>query len=413
MSRSRIGIAVVVLATLLSSAAQARVRLGVGPLGVARFAAVRLLSLGGLHRAHSFARHRHIRNTSLRSQDIRSAMNSGRLLSNPAARGQVAAAAALAGWHGGRIANGWWRHGDGGYGWVGPLFWPFAYLDIYDYTIWGDGIGFWNYGYGDIYAGIFAPYGQDDLAGYTAPGPSGRRHRRVPPLQQLCGDDSREIAGLPIDQIQQAVQPTEAQRAVLDDLANASVSAAQIVRASCPTQTASTAPARLAAMQERLQAMIKAELVVQPPLEKFYGLLDDQQKARLNALAEDRRKISATNRAREAQGCQAESSAALKWPADEIEARLHLNDTQRAALDVLQDTGASAVDMLNAECRPDAITPPARLAAVNRRLDAMLQAVKLVSDVLEDFYATLSDEQKAQFEAIGPKRTAYGPSTLE
>src|SRR5258705_4558612 len=211
---------------------------------------------GGLHRAHSFARHRHIRNTSLRSQDIRSAMNSRRLLSNPAARGRVAAAAALAGWHGGRIANGWWQHGDGGYGWVGPLFWPFAYHDIYDYTIWGDGIGFWAYGYGDIYAGIFAPYGQDDLAGYTAPGPSGRRHRRVPPLQQLCGDDSREIAGLPIDQIQRAVQPTEAQRAALDDLANASVSAAQIVRASCPTQTASTAPARLAGMQERLQAMI-------------------------------------------------------------------------------------------------------------------------------------------------------------
>ncbi len=406
MSKSHIGIAVVVLATLLSSAAQARVHLGVGPLGVARFAAVRLLSLGGLHRAYSFARHRHIRNTSLRSQDIRSAMNSGRLLNNPAARGQVAAAAALAGWHGGRIANGWWRHGDGGYGWVGPLFWPFAYHDIYDYTIWGDGIGFWAYGYGDIYAGIFAPYGQDDLAGYTAPGPSGRRHRRVPPLQQLCGDDSREIAGRPIDQIQQAVQPTEAQRAALDDLANASVSAAQIVRASCPTQTASTAPARLAAMQERLQAMIKAELAVQPPLEKFYGLLDDEQKARLNALAEDRRKISATNRARQAQGCQAEPSAALKWPADEIEAGLHLNDTQSAALEVLQDTSASAVELLNAECRPDAMTPPARLAAVNRRLDAMLQAVKLVGDALEDFYANLSDEQKAQFEAIGPKRTA-------
>jgi hypothetical protein len=43
----------------------------------------------------------------------------------------------------------------------------------------------------------------------------------------------------------------------------------------------------------------------------------------------------------------------------------------------------------------------------------MLQAVKLVGDALEDFYANLSDEQKAQFEAIGPKRTAYGPSTLE
>jgi hypothetical protein len=36
----------------------------------------------------------------------------------------------------------------------------------------------------------------------------------------------------------------------------------------------------------------------------------------------------------------------------------------------------------------------------------MLQAVKLVRSSLDDFYATLSDEQKAQFEAIGPRRAA-------
>jgi hypothetical protein len=52
------------------------------------------------------------------------------------------------------------------------------------------------------------------------------------------------------------------------------------------------------------------------------------------------------------------------------------------------------------------MTPPARLVAIGKRLDVMLQAVKLVRAALEDFYATLSDEQKAQFEAIGPRRTA-------
>jgi hypothetical protein len=36
----------------------------------------------------------------------------------------------------------------------------------------------------------------------------------------------------------------------------------------------------------------------------------------------------------------------------------------------------------------------------------MLEGVKHVRDALEDFYATLSDEQKAQFEAIGPRRTS-------
>jgi hypothetical protein len=97
----------------------------------------------------------------------------------------------------------------------------------------------------------------------------------------------------------------------------------------------------------------------------------------------------------------------LQWPADEIEARLHPNDIQRAALKRLQDANAGAVDILNADCQPDdATTPPARLDAVQGRLAALQQAVYLVSTALENFYATLSDEQKAQFEAIGQKRTA-------
>src|ERR1700691_5304871 len=99
---------------------------------------------------------------------------------------------------------------------------------MYDYAMWGDGYdeSFWGYGYGDIYAGIFAPYGYDDLTGYLpsdgAPAPSASAAANQAPdeLSQMCGDDSRDIAGLPIDRIQQAIQPDDAQRAALDDLAN-------------------------------------------------------------------------------------------------------------------------------------------------------------------------------------------------
>ncbi len=401
MSRFRIGIAVVLLATLTSSAALARPHFGFGPLGIARFALGRVLSLGRLRHARAFPRH-----DAVRSQEVPSGADSG--LDNPTARRQFAAAAALAGWHGGRIANGWWRHSDGGYGWVGPLFWPFAIYDIYDYTIWGDGVGFWDYGYPDINAAIFAPYGHDDLAAYAGAGRFGRRHRSVPPLQQLCGDDDRDIAGLPIDQIQQAIQLDEAQRAALDDLANALTSAAQMIRASCPTQTALTAPDRLAVMQQRIGTMIKAELAVQQPLDKFYDLLDDEQEARLNAIAEDRRKMSTANEATEppSLGCGA-AQPVVQWPTDEIEARLHPNEAQRAALKLLQDASARAADILNNACLPeDATTLPARLDAVDGRLDALQQAVNLVSVALGNLYGTLSDEQKAQFEAIGQKRTA-------
>jgi hypothetical protein len=406
MSKTRIGIAVVIVATLLSSSALARARLGIGPLGVARFAVTRILSLGGLHHARAVARRGQIRMASLRPQDVRGVMDFGP--GNPALRRQVAASAALAGWHGGRTANGWWRHGDGGYGWVGPLFWPFAIYDIHDYTIWGDGIGFWNYGYPDIYAAIFAPYGPEELAAYAGPGPHGRRHRKVPRLPQLCGDDRNEIVGLPIDQVREAIQPNDAQRAALDDLAGTLTTAAQMIRASCPTQAAFTAPGRLAAMQQRIGAMMRAALAVQPPLVKFYDLLEDEQEARLNALAQDRRKMSAASGATEspAQQCGAAQPAALQWPADEIEARLRPNDTQRAALKALQDADARTVGILISDCQPDAVTLPARLDAVNGRLAAMQQAVYLVSAALEGFYATLSDEQKAQFETIGQKRTS-------
>ena len=193
----------------------------------------------------------------------------------------------------------------------------------------------------------------------------------------------------------------------MDDLANALISAAQMIRASCPAQAAFTAPGRLAVMQQRIGAMMQAALAVQQPLGKFYDLLEDEQEARLNALAEDRRKMSAANGATEApaQSCGAAQPAALQWPADEIEARLHPNDTQRAALKVLQDANASAVEILTSDCQPDAVTLPARLDAVDGRLASMQQAVYLVSAALEGFYATLSDEQKAQFEAIGQKRT--------
>jgi hypothetical protein len=420
MSKSRVTIIAIALATALLSAAPAKARghLGLGPLGGVKFAVTRLFAPGLFHRARAHHRRVHIRqvrNTPVESQSIHSATNEpsgneglavGRLFTDPAARGQIAATAALALWHGDHDgADGWWSHGHGGYGWVGPMFWPFAYDDIYSYTIFGHAIGFWDYGYSDIHAGIFGPYGDDELRAYMAPHPSGRRERRIPPLQQLCGDASD--AGLPVDQINRAIQPTEAQRAALDHLADTSTSAAQIIQASCPTQTASSAPARLAAMQQRIAAMLQAVISLESPLKELYALLDDAQKARLKALAEDQTKRADANGATyaRAEGCEASQPPALQWPAVEIETALHPNDTQRGALERLQRASARAVEILSYACRPnDASTPPDRLAAVDSRLEDMQQAINVVSVALEDFYATLSDKQKSQFEAIGPKR---------
>jgi hypothetical protein len=346
-------------------------------------------------------------------------------LVNPNTRAQMVATAATAGmagsFSGRRGGDGWWRHAHGGYGWIGPLFWPFAYYDIYDYALWGYGYDplFWDYGYNDIYAGLFYPYGYDDLVAYMPSGRGGSRvsvgqvrgaRAEIPNrLAQMCGDDSRDIAGLPIDQIQQTLQLNDAQGAALDELANASVQAAQQIKAACPTQIALTAPERLATMQQRIEAMIGGVQTVQPALQKFYDLLNDEQRARLNALAQNQRRREAARNTPGSltQTCRAAQPCVTDWPTAEIEARLHVNETQRASLATLQQASAKAADMLQNSCpTEEPITPPARLEAIANRLDTLLQAVKMVRAALDDVYGKLSDEQKAQFEAIGPARSA-------
>jgi LTXXQ motif family protein len=83
------------------------------------------------------------------------------------------------------------------------------------------------------------------------------------------------------------------------------------------------------------------------------------------------------------------------------------NEEQHAKLKALQSAATQAADELAAACPSEMpTTPPARLAAVSKRLDVMLGTVKNVRSALDDFYADLSDEQKAQFNRIGQSRSA-------
>jgi LTXXQ motif family protein len=228
----------------------------------------------------------------------------------------------------------------------------------------------------------------------------------APSVNRMCGDDSRDIADVPIDQIQRAIEPTKAQLDALDDLGNASIRAARAIRDACPRQAVLTAPGRLAAMQQRIEAMIAAVAIMRPPLAKLYARLRHEQKVRFNALATDQRKASASRDG--LPQCGGNRSAAPDWPVDEIERRLRPTRAQRVALLALRDANTKAADLIRMSC-PDvaaAATPPARLAATAKRLEVILEALRPVRSALDDFYASLSDEQKAQFEGIGRQRPA-------
>jgi hypothetical protein len=52
--------------------------------------------------------------------------------------------------------------------------------------------------------------------------------------------------------------------------------------------------------------------------------------------------------------------------------------------------------------RPVPLSPVARIDTVATRLRAMVDAIKPIRPVLENFYASLNDEQKARFNMMGP-----------
>jgi hypothetical protein len=103
-------------------------------------------------------------------------------------------------------------------------------------------------------------------------------------ISQLCGGQKSPVGNLPIDRIRDSLRLTNEQNADLQDLNRASAKANDVLNASCPTEQALTPPGRVAAMEQRLKAMQQAIDTVRPALNKFYGSLSDEQKARFDRL---------------------------------------------------------------------------------------------------------------------------------
>ena len=287
-------------------------------------------------------------------------------------------------------------------GWIGPLFWPYAYGDFFYYALWPDAYAyadpFWVYGYGDIYEGIFAPYSYDQYV--RGPHAQSRMTALTEQMVQSCADEAAEVTEWPIDRIHETVQPDPQQSALLDDLGNAVVKASEVIRSHCPVTVSFTPTGRLAEMQQRLQALTQAVDLVEPPLTRFYDALNDEQKARFNAIGSPQpEKPSGATAANPLAQCNA---SVMNWPGDQIDRVVRPTDAQRTKLEALHLTAEQAQDIIKATC-PSEIpsTPPARLHIVGQRLQAMRQAAETIRPVLNDFYEALSDDQKARFNTMG------------
>jgi iron uptake system EfeUOB component EfeO/EfeM len=157
-------------------------------------------------------------------------------------------------------------------------------------------------------------------------------------------------------------------------------------------------------MTARLDATLQAVQTVRPALEKFYDSLSDEQKERFNQLGP---KNTATNAEASAasqasETCKQPKQGLANLPIEKIEDAVNPNDAQEAQLNRLQDATTQAVSILQAACPDETpITPPGRLDAMEKRLQAMIDAAKTVKPALDGFYASLTNEQKARFDRIG------------
>jgi hypothetical protein len=306
-------------------------------------------------------------------------------------------------------------------GWGGPVFWPYAYADLVDYTFWPSANDtFWPYAYDDVYDGIFGAYAPDASAYANVPS-AGRRPlprgtivsgvtgvatgATAGGMAQICSGQASGLTDFPIERISQQVGPTNEQRSLLDQLKDATAQAVNLLKSACPTDLPSTPTGRLAAMRQRIEPMLQAVQLVRPALDTFYGSLSDEQKERFIALESEGAPKATRQKPSLAQTCGGSAKQIASLPINQIQQLLHPNDVQRAALDELNTASAQAAAVLNENCSPDqSLTPPGRVAAMETRLSGMLKALDTVQPAIAKFYNSLTDEQRARFDRLAPRQ---------
>jgi hypothetical protein len=322
-------------------------------------------------------------------------------------------------------------------GWFGPVFWPFFIGDVLTAVLWPWEANdpFWVYGADYILSGIF--WGGGSAAGYAAgdvydiygsqaprshvsPDPnaegnrieaaSGQAARSA--LSEACTGLAPGVTSLPISRIQREVQPIGDQLAAFEDLRSALSRAEEMINASCSNEVPLTPVKRLEAVRTRLNTMAEVVRTVKGPLSDFYNSLTAGQRPRLDAM---RGEVAGHRpRARTAPGnglttlCSGRVAAFSQVPVQRIEETIRPTAQQRGAFDALKAASAEASERLRSSCPAEVASGMVdRLQAIDARLAAMLAAIDVVRPALEEFYASLTDEQKARFNSWGdPQRQA-------
>lgn len=335
--------------------------------------------------------------------------------------------------------NGNWHGWNGGCcWWNGSVFWPFFYGDLLAFVFWPFGFYYpiwWFDPYIFVWDAIFWPGPYYDYYAYQSPdyydvygdygyydGYAHRHYARTryadrettsanaEELAQSCGGLAPGITDLPIDRIQTSLQLSDEQLKALDALKSASSQASNVLQASCTNEVPLTPVARLDEVQKRIDGMVQAVGIVRQPLDDFYNVLNDEQRQKFAALGPAAG--TRTGRRKSASGndlaalCNHHAEGFTQLPVERIEQFVKPTQEQQDTLAKLKSASLGAANRLQASCPTEMPQAPIdRFDAVAKRLDAMSAAIKTVRPALDSFYSSLTDEQKAQFNMLGPPKT--------
>ena len=132
----------------------------------------------------------------------------------------------------------------------------------------------------------------------------------------------------------------------------------------------------------------------------IYAALDDEQRGRFNAINGSTEDVGSSDMAAL---CSQLADNLLDLPAQRIEEVVRPTVQQRSGLDDLKKATRNAGDQMQSSCPTAAPKSPlARLDTVETRLSVVADAIKAIHPNLRNFYASLSDDQKARFNTMGP-----------
>jgi hypothetical protein len=291
--------------------------------------------------------------------------------------------------------------------WYGPVFWPYAYDDLFEYLLWPADDADYD---GQFWVDAFAA--SIDTALRAAAGLSGRPVARPRSLSrsragvrglagqsrefaEICGRRTPGRTSWPAERVRRTLDPTGAEEVALGAFKAATAAAATVLDNACVNEMPRSAVRRLAAMERRLDALRQALAILRPALDGLYGALNNAQKARLDGIALD--PAAATH--------EADGTVSLCGPSAPQRPALlpdtELTPPQRVALEALSAAIGAAVERLRTACpTPMPWTLPQRLSALETRLGAMLAAVAIQRPALATFAA--SREPTSHADEIAP-----------